>query len=126
MADFAYSPMFPTSADTTEYELVSTDHVRLVEIDGETFLKVDPKALTVLAERAFADISHLLRSSHLAQLAEILDDPEATKNDRFVALEMLKNAVISAEGLLPMCQDTGTALVTGYRGDHVLVGGDDG
>ncbi len=126
MADFAYSPMFPTSADTTEYELVSTDHVRLVEIDGETFLKVDPEALTVLAERAFADISHLLRSSHLAQLAEILDDPEATKNDRFVALEMLKNAVISAEGLLPMCQDTGTALVTGYRGDHVLVGGDDG
>jgi len=126
MADFAYSPMFPMSADTTEYELVSSDHVRLVEMDGEAFLKVDPEALTLLAERAFTDISHLLRSSHLGQLADILKDPEATKNDRFVALEMLKNAVISAEGQLPMCQDTGTALVTGYRGDHVLVTGDDG
>ena len=126
MADFAYSPMFPLTEDTTEYELVSSDHVRLVVLDGETFLRVDPEALTLLAERAFADISHLLRSSHLAQLANILKDPEATKNDRFVALEMLKNAVISAEGLLPMCQDTGTALVTGYRGDHVLVDGDDG
>ncbi len=126
MADFAYSPMFPKTADTTEYELISSSHVRLVEMDGETFLRVDPEALTLLAERAFADISHLLRSSHLGQLANILKDPEATKNDRFVALEMLKNAVISAEGLLPMCQDTGTALVTGYRGDHVLVDGDDG
>ena len=118
--------MFPTTADTTEYELVSSDHVRLVEMEDETFLRVDPEGLTLLAERAFTDISHLLRSSHLGQLADILKDPEATKNDRFVALEMLKNAVISAEGLLPMCQDTGTALVTGYRGDHVLVNGDDG
>ena len=126
MADFAYSPMFPTTADSTEYELVSSDHVRLVEMEDETFLRVDPEGLTLLAERAFTDISHLLRSSHLGQLADILKDPEATKNDRFVALEMLKNAVISAEGLLPMCQDTGTALVTGYRGDHVLVNGDDG
>ena len=126
MVDFAYSPMFPTTADTTEYELVSSDYVRLVEMEGETFLRVDPEGLTLLAERAFTDISHLLRSSHLGQLADILKDPEATKNDRFVALEMLKNAVISAEGLLPMCQDTGTALVTGYRGDHVLVNGDDG
>ena len=126
MADFAYSPMFPTTADTTEYELVSSDHVRLVEMEDETFLRVDPEGLTLLAERAFTDISHLLRSSHLGQLADILKDPEATTNDRFVALEMLKNAVISAEGLLPMCQDTGTALITGYRGDHVLVNGDDG
>ncbi len=126
MADFAYSPMFPTTADTTEYELVSSDHVRLVKMEDEIFLRVDPEGLTLLAERAFNDISHLLRSSHLGQLADILKDPEATKNDRFVALEMLKNAVISAEGLLPMCQDTGTALVTGYRGDHVLVNGDDG
>ena len=126
MAKFAYSPMFPLAADTTEYELVTSDHVKLVEIDGEQFLRVAPEGLTELAERAFTDISHLLRSSHLAQLAAILDDPEATKNDRFVAMEMLKNAVISAEGQLPMCQDTGTALVTGYRGDHVLVDGDDG
>ena len=126
MADFAYSPMFPITGDTTQYELITDNHVRLVEIDGETFLRVDAEALSLLAERAFTDISHLLRSNHLSQLADILKDPEATKNDRFVALEMLKNAVISAEGLLPMCQDTGTALITGYRGDHVLVSGDDG
>ena len=125
MADFTYSPMFPLGPDETEYELVSTDHVRVVEMDGETFLRVDPAGLTLLAERGFKDISHLLRSSHLAQLALILDDPEASNNDRFVALEMLKNAVIAADGLLPMCQDTGTAIISGYRGDHVLVDGDD-
>jgi fumarate hydratase class I len=77
MADFAYSPMFPTTADTTEYELVSSDHVRLVEMAGETFLRVDPEGLTLLAERAFTDISHLLRSSHLGQLADILKDPRS-------------------------------------------------
>ncbi|MAB19234.1 MAG: fumarate hydratase [SAR116 cluster bacterium] len=126
MTEFAYSPMFPLAADDTEYELVSSDHVALAELDGETFLRVDPEALRLLAARAFTDISHLLRSSHLAQLRAILDDPEATRNDRFVALEMLKNAVIAADGLLPMCQDTGTAIISGYRGDHVLVGGDEG
>ena len=126
MTEFAYSPMFPLAADDTEYELVSGDHVALAELDGETFLRVDPEALRLLAARAFTDISHLLRSSHLAQLRAILDDPEATRNDRFVALEMLKNAVVAADGLLPMCQDTGTAIISGYRGDHVLVGGDEG
>ena len=126
MTDFAYSPMFPLAADDTEYELVSNEHVTLNELDGETFLKIDPEALRLLAARAFTDISHLLRSSHLAQLRAILDDPEATRNDRFVALEMLKNAVVAADGLLPMCQDTGTAIISGYRGDHVLVGGDEG
>ena len=126
MTEFAYSPMFPLAADDTEYELVSSDHVALAELDGETFLKVDPEALRLLAARAFTDISHLLRSSHLAQLRAILDDPEATRNDQFVALEMLKNAVVAADGLLPMCQDTGTAIISGYRGDHVLVGGDEG
>ena len=125
MADFVYSPMFPLGPDETEYELVSSDHVKLVELDGETFLRVEPEGLTLLAARAFTDISHLLRSSHLGQLATILEDPEATNNDRFVALEMLKNAVIAADGLLPMCQDTGTAIIAGYRGDHVLVSGDD-
>ena len=126
MTDFAYSPMFPLAADDTEYELVSNEHVTLTELDGETFLKIDPEALRLLAARAFTDISHLLRSSHLAQLRAILDDPEATRNDRFVALEMLKNAVVAADGLLPMCQDTGTAIISGYRGDHVLVGADEG
>ena len=126
MTDFAYSPMFPLGDDSTEYELVTSDHVTLVELGGETFLKIEPEALRLLAQRAFTDISHLLRSSHLAQLAAILDDPESTQNDRFVALEMLKNAVIAAEGVLPMCQDTGTAIISGTRGDHVLVGGDEG
>jgi fumarate hydratase class I len=126
MTDFAYSPMFPLGDDKTEYELVSTDHVEMVELGGESFLKIEPEALRLLAQRAFTDISHLLRSGHLAQLAAILDDSEATQNDRFVALEMLKNAVVAADGLLPMCQDTGTAIISGTRGDHVLVSGDEG
>lgn len=126
MTDFAYSPMFPLADDTTEYELVSTDHVELVELGGERFLKIEPEALRLLAQRAFTNISHLLRGSHLAQLAAILDDPEATQNDRFVALEMLKNAVVAADGLLPMCQDTGTAIISGTRGDRVLVDGSEG
>ncbi len=126
MADFAYSPMFPLGPDKTEYELLSRDYVKMVELNGENFLQIDPAGLTLLAERAFTDISHFVRSSHLCQLAAILDDPEATKNDQFVALEMLKNAVIAADGLLPMCQDTGTAIISGYRGDRVLVSGDDG
>jgi len=125
MTDFAYSPMFPLAADNTEYERISGDHVELVDLGGEPFLKVAPEALRLLASRAFTDISHLLRSSHLGQLRAILDDPEASQNDRFVALEMLKNAVVAADGLLPMCQDTGTAIISGYRGDHVLVGGDE-
>ncbi len=126
MSDFAYSPMFPQAPDPTEYELVTDQHVETVELGGETFLKVDAEGLRLLARRAFTDISHLLRSSHLGQLRAILDDPEATQNDRFVALEMLKNAVVAADGLLPMCQDTGTAIISGTRGDRVLVGGDDG
>jgi len=122
---FTYSPMFPTSGAATEWEKISDDHVEVVNLGGETFLRVDPAGLTLLAERAFKDISHLLRSSHLAQLRAILDDPEATKNDRFVALEMLKNAVIAADQVLPMCQDTGTAIISGTRGEHVLTGGND-
>ena len=94
-------------------------------VDGRPFLKVAPEALTLLAEEAMADVSHLLRPSHLAQLRAILDDPEATSNDRFVALEMIKNAVISSNRVLPMCQDTGTALVNATRGEQVLTGGAD-
>ena len=85
-------------------------------VDGAEYIKVAPEGLTLLAERAFKDISHLLRPAHLAQLRAILDDPEATKNDHFVALEMLKNAVVASDGVLPMCQDTGTALISGTRG----------
>ena len=123
--NFDYTPMFPTTGATTEWDLVTSEHVERVELGGEHFLKVAPEGLTLLAERAFKDISHLLRSGHLAQLRAILDDPEATRNDRFVALEMLKNAVVAADQVLPMCQDTGTAIITGTRGERVLTGGTD-
>ena len=122
---FSYSPMFPTKPATTEWEKISSDHVELVNLGGEEFLKVAPEGLTLLAEAAFKNISHLLRHSHLKQLRAILDDPEATRNDRFVALEMLKNAVIAADQVLPMCQDTGTAIISGTRGERVLTGGED-
>ena len=96
-----------------------------VEAAGRRFLQVEPEALTLLAREAMWDIAHLLRPGHLRQLRAILDDPEASANDRFVALDLLKNACISAGGVLPMCQDTGTAIVMGKRGQHVLTGGDD-
>ena len=125
MSSFRYSPLLPVEKDTTDYELVTAEHVSTYEMDGETFIKVAPEGLQLLAERAFKDISHLLRPAHLAQLRAILDDPEATKNDQFVALEMLKNAVVASDGVLPMCQDTGTALISATRGGHVLTDGDD-
>ena len=110
MAEFKYRDMFPGTEDTTEYRLLSADHVSTAAFDGVEVLKVSAEGLTFLAEEAFNDVSHLLRSSHLKQLAAILDDPESSANDRYVALEMLKNAVIAAEGIFPMCQDTGTAI----------------
>ena len=126
MSEFTYSPLLPTGTDDTPYRCISTDFVTTTEVNGRTFISVDPTGLTLLAEQAMGDVSHLLRPGHLAQLRAILDDPEATQNDKFVALEMLKNAVISAERVLPMCQDTGTALVNGMRGEQVLTGGNDG
>lgn len=126
MSDFIYHSLLPTGPDTTEYKCISTDYVTSIDFDGRPFIKIDPAGLTFLAERAMADVSHLFRASHLAQLKIILDDPEATKNDRFVALEMLKNAVIASERVLPMCQDTGTALVNATKGEQVLTGGHDG
>ena len=125
MADFDYSPLLPTSPDDTPYRHISSEHVTRLEVDGRQFIKVAPEGLTLLAQEAMADVSHLLRPSHLAQLKAILDDPEATNNDRFVALEMIKNAVISADRVLPMCQDTGTALVNASRGECVLTGDSD-
>ena len=125
MADFVYSPLLPLSGDTTEYRKISSEFVSEINIDGRMFLKVEPAGLELLAQTAFEDVSHLLRPSHLAQVRAILDDEEATQNDRFVALEMLKNAVISSDRVLPMCQDTGTALVTATRGEQVLTGGED-
>ncbi len=125
MPDFAYTDLLPLGPDETPYRLLTTEGVSTVEAGGRTFLQIEPEALRLLAETAIHDISHLLRPGHLAQLRAILDDPEASPNDRFVALDLLKNANIAAGGVLPMCQDTGTAIVMGKRGQHVLTPGDD-
>ncbi|MGB0683934.1 MAG: fumarate hydratase [Magnetovibrionaceae bacterium] len=117
--------MFPLDSDETPYRKISDDFVEEVKLGDQTVLKVDPAALTLLANQAFHDCSHLLRPGHLAQLAKILDDPEASDNDKFVALDLLKNANIAAGGILPMCQDTGTAIVMGKKGDNVFTGGGD-
>ncbi len=122
---FQYQALLPLGEDATNYRCVSTAGVSTMDVQGETILKVDPEALTLLAETAMYDIAHFLRTSHLEQLAKILTDPEATANDRFVALELLKNANISAAGILPMCQDTGTAIVMGKRGQRVFTCGND-
>ena len=118
-----YSPLFPLGADDTDYEKLTGDHVSLAEFEGQEVLKVAPEGLRLLAERAFIDINHLLRPGHLQQLRNILDDPEASDNDRYVALDLLKNANISAGGVLPMCQDTGTAIVLGKKGRRVWTDG---
>lgn len=117
--------LFPLSEDQTPYRKLTDKFVSTVDVDGQTFLKVEPEAIRMLAEAAFADINHLLRPGHLKQLASILDDPEATPNDRFVAFDLLKNANIAAGGVLPMCQDTGTAIVMAKRGRAVLSDGAD-
>ena len=120
MPEFIYEDLLPIGPDTTEYRLISTDGVSTFEADGRRFLKVSPDAIRNLTEVAMHDISHYLRGEHLQQLANILKDPEASPNDRFVALDLLKNANISAGGILPMCQDTGTAIIMGKKGQHVL------
>jgi fumarate hydratase class I len=125
VTDAAFTELLPLGPDDTPYRLLTTEGVRTVEGAGRTFLEVDADALTLLAGTAFRDIAHWLRPAHLAQLRRILDDPEASANDRFVALDLLKNANIAAGGVLPMCQDTGTAIVMGKRGERVLTGGDD-
>ena len=125
MSEFKYQPMFEHGVDTTEYELVSKDYVRTIECDGRKILKVEPEGLTLLAKRAFEDVSFFLRASHLQKLANILFDPEATDNDKFVAHTMLMNQVVAAEGELPTCQDTGTAIAIGKKGENVWTGVDD-
>jgi fumarate hydratase, class I len=122
MADFKYKDMFPLGEDTTEYRLLTDKYVEDADFEGKKIVKVSPAGLALLTEEAFKDVSHLLRSSHLKQLSKIFEDPEASENDRYVALEMLKNAVISAEGIFPMCQDTGTAIVLGKKGQQIWTG----
>jgi fumarate hydratase class I len=117
--DFKYQKPFPLGKDSTSYRLLTKDFVSESEFEGKRILKVESEGLAFLAESAFKDVAHLYRTSHLELLARILKDPEASQNDRYVALEMLKNAAISAEGILPMCQDTGTAIVIGKKGQQV-------
>ena len=124
-AQIDYTEMFPLGPDQTEYRLVSTEGVSTFGTPEGTFLKVEPDAIRSLTAAAMRDIAHYLRTSHLEQLAKILDDPEASDNDRFVALDLLKNASIAAGGVLPMCQDTGTAIVKGKKGQFVFTGGGD-
>jgi len=125
LSEFHHQPLFELGPDETEYRTLSADHVSVVDFGGREILKVEPEALRMLAAAAIDDVSFLLRGSHLAQLAKILDDPEASENDRFVALELLKNANIASARDLPSCQDTGTAIVLGYKGENVFTGCDD-
>jgi fumarate hydratase class I len=125
MVEFAHQELLPLGTDDTAYRKLTSDYVSSFEAGGHTFLKVEPEALTLLTREAMRDIAHLLRPSHLDQLARILKDPEATPNDKFVALELLKNANIAAGFVLPSCQDTGTAIVMGKKGQLVFTGGGD-
>src|SRR5919107_1914816 len=125
MPEFAYSDLLPLGPDDTPYRLVTTEGVSTVEAAGRTFLQVEPDANRLLTAEAMHDIAHYLRPAHLAQLRRIIDDPESSGNDRFVALDLLKNVNISAGGVLPMCQDTGTAIVMGKKSEGVLTGADD-
>ena len=125
MPNFSYSDLLPLGADATKYRLVSTEGVSVVKHGDKEFLQVEPSALVKLTHEAIHDINHYLRAEHLQQLTNIVKDPEASPNDRFVAIDLLKNANIAAGGVLPMCQDTGTALVMGKKGQYVLTTGKD-
>jgi fumarate hydratase class I len=125
MPEFEFSEIFPLGKDTTPYRLVTTEGVSTFETPEGTFLKVSPEAITRITQEAMREIAHFLRPGHLQQLRNILDDPEASDNDRFVALDLLKNSAIAASGILPMCQDTGTAIVKGKKGQFVFSGNGD-
>ncbi|MCE1198351.1 MAG: fumarate hydratase, partial [Marinilabiliales bacterium] len=125
MADFKYQKPFPLGKDTTVYRKLTGDFVSILNVEGRKILKIEPEGLELLAKEAFADVSFFLRPTHLQKLSNILQDPEASDNDIFVAYTMLLNQVISAEGELPTCQDTGTAIVIGKKGENVWTGADD-
>lgn len=125
MSNFIYQEPFPIEKDDTKYRLITKDYVSTIEIDGRKILKVDPKALELISEEAMTDVSFYLRPAHLNKLVKILDDPEATDNDKFVAYTLLRNSEVSAEGQLPTCQDTGTAIIMGKKGENVYTGVND-
>ncbi|MDE2505945.1 MAG: fumarate hydratase, partial [Planctomycetota bacterium] len=125
MADFIHQKMFDLADDQTRYRLLTSEYVSTSTFDGRPILKIDPQALTVLAREGFRDISFLYRSKHLAKVAAILDDPEASKNDKGVALSLLRNAAVASGFKLPMCQDTGTATIVAKKGQGVWTGAND-
>ncbi|HHB52671.1 MAG TPA: hypothetical protein ENK75_06510 [Saprospiraceae bacterium] len=125
MSEFIYQDIFPIEKDDTEYRLVTKDYVSTIEVDGRKILKIDPKALEIVSEEAMTDVNFFLRPAHLQKLVKILDDPEATDNDKFVAYTLLRNAETAAEGKLPSCQDTGTAIVMAKKGENVYTGAND-
>ncbi|WP_022665149.1 fumarate hydratase [Desulfospira joergensenii] len=125
MSEFKYESMFPLGKDETEYRLLTKEHVRVREFEGQEVLMVEPQALSLLASQAFKDAAHLYRPEHLEKLKMIIDDPESSDNDRYVALELLKNAAIAAGKVYPMCQDTGTAIVMAKKGQQVWTWSDD-
>ena len=122
---FSYQDPFPLGTDETEYRLLSKEGVSTTTFEGKEVLKVEPSALAYIAQNAIHDTSFFLRAKHLKQVAGILDDPQASENDKYVALTMLKNAEISAEGILPFCQDTGTATIVAKKGQQVWTGAND-
>ena len=122
MADFVYQNPFPILGDKTEYRKITSDYVKVVNYGNREVLEIDPKGLEVLAQEALSDVSFYLRTTHLEKLRAIIEDPEATDNDRFVAYNLLQNATIAAEGQLPSCQDTGTAIVMAKKGEDVYTG----
>ena len=125
MAEFKYAPMFQLGKDTTEYYKLTSEGVSVGEFEGHEILKVTPEALTMLSNTAFRDVNFLLRREHNEQVAKILSDPEASDNDKYVALMFLRNAEVAAKGKLPFCQDTGTAIIHGEKGQQVWTGFDD-
>ena len=125
MAEFKYTDMLPSGEHNPEFRLVTKEGISTTTVDGRTFLTIEPEVLRKVAYEAIHDISHMLRTSHLQQLRRIIDDPEASPNDRFVALDLIKNANIAAGGVLPMCQDTGTAIISAKRGSQILTTGRD-
>ncbi|MBJ7222017.1 MULTISPECIES: class I fumarate hydratase FumA [unclassified Brenneria] len=122
---FYYQDPFPLSKDDTEYRLLSSDYVSVTQFEGQDILKIEPEALTLLAQQAFHDASFMLRPSHQQQVADILHDPEASENDKYVALQFLRNSEIAAKGILPTCQDTGTAIIVGKKGQRIWTGAND-
>lgn len=123
--EFTYETMFPLGPDTTEYRLLTKEHIRVRDFEEKEILMVEPQALSILAAHAFKDVAHLYRAEHLKKVKNIIDDPESSDNDRYVALELLKNAVIASEKVYPMCQDTGTAIIMGKKGQQVWTWSDD-